>query len=86
MSLFSPKKWLSKMAKMYETIRFFDKKCILVSVFRKQIQNLLEVKKMVRCHWFFIENPFRGGKIAHKSRFWKITKSLYKSPKMVQMT
>ena len=69
MSLFSPKKWLSKMAKMYETIRFFDKKCILVRVFGKYTKNLVEVKKIVRCHSFFIENPLRGGKIPHKSRF-----------------
>ena len=58
-----------KWQKMHEIIRFFDKKCILVRVFRKQIQNLVEVKKTVRCHSFFIENPFRGGKIPYKSRF-----------------
>ena len=58
-----------KWPKMHEIIRFFDKKCILVRVFRKQIQNLVEIKKMVRCHSFFNENPFRGGKIPHKSRF-----------------
>ena len=51
-----------KWPKMHEIIRFFDKKCILVRVFRKQIRNLVEVKKWFAATRFSLKIPTAEGK------------------------
>ena len=75
-----------KWPKMHEIIRFFDKKCILVRVFRKQIRNLVEVNKMVAATRFSLKIPSTVEKSLINQDFEKSLKVYTNRQKMVQMT